>query len=187
MKFALFFIFVISMYASETVTIGNTIYQNQLFTKKINLQKRDTFRDYHRALNWKKAKEYCQNLEYQGFSDWKLPTSKELEKMLRVDIYYALGDYKSFETYTKQHLDHAKAHVESIKSKRHTSSIGSELIVNDEFLNEMPLINSKNPMGEFWVSDERDQSYAMTLDFRNALGWWVIKTREAYVLCVRDK
>jgi hypothetical protein len=133
------------------------------------------------------AKEYCEELEYNGFSDWSLPTYQELEKMSRVSIYYALGNYVHFDDYAKQHLEKAKAHVVEIKPQRHKSKIGSELIVKEEFLEKMPLINDKHVLGEFWASDERDQSYAMTLDFRNAVAWWTTKNRLAYVLCTRKK
>lgn len=190
------------IYASEVVLIKNIMYQNQSFYKTDNFQNKqktkssietfnaDLFNDVinmTREMNWKMAKQYCQNLEYQGFFDWRLPTHQELENLSRVNIYYALGNYQSFDEYAKQHLDNAKAHVLSIKVHRKKSKIGSELIVKKDFLEKMPLINNQNPMGDFWVSDERDQRYAMTLDLRNAIGGWVKKTRNAYVLCVRKK
>ena len=49
------------------VTIDGLMYQNQPFTKKYT---------------WKKAKKYCQDLTLDGYSDWRLPNRKELEKLL---------------------------------------------------------------------------------------------------------
>jgi len=185
----------ISIFANDVVIINDTMYQNQSFSKKVELTEKekfgpnflDTIVKKSRNMNWELAKGYCEDLEYKGFSDWKLSTHQELEKISRVDIYYGLGDYENFDDYAKQHLENAKAHVALIKPHRHKSKIGSELTVKEEFLEEMPLINDRHMMGEFWASDERDQNYAMTLDFRNAVAWWTTKDRKAYVLCTRQK
>lgn len=185
----------ISIFANEVVIIDDTMYQNQSFSKKVELTDKekfgpnflDTIVKKSRNMNWAMAKEYCKDLEYKGFSDWRLPTHQELEKMSRVNIYYGLGDYQNFDDYAKQHIEKAKAHFMSIKPHRHKSKIGSELIIKDEFLEHMPLINDRHVLGEFWVSDERDANYAMTLDFRNAVAWWTTKDRKAYVLCTRKK
>jgi hypothetical protein len=173
------------------------MYQNQSFNSKAELTEKDKFAlnfldnimKKARKVKWEQAKNYCDELELGGYSDWKLPTHKELEKITSVDIYYALGDYVNFDSYAKQHLENAKKHVKKIKPYRIKSSIGSELIVREEFIENMPLINDQNMMGEFWVIDERDKYMAMTLDLRNAIAWWTRKDRSvgAYVLCCRKK
>lgn len=150
MKHSLFAMCIISIsiFANEIVVIDDTMYQNQSFSKKIELTDEekfapnflDTIIKKSRNMNWTMAKEYCEDLEYKGFSDWRLPTHQELEKMSRVDIYYGLGDYQNFDDYAKQHIEKAKAHVASIKPHRHKSKIGSELIVKDEFLEGMPML-----------------------------------------------
>lgn len=35
-------------------------------------------------LNWQEAIDFCQNLEFAGHSDWRLPTRKELESLIDV-------------------------------------------------------------------------------------------------------
>ena len=183
--------------SNDVVIIDNTMYQNQPFNSKVKLTEKemfapnflDTIMKKTRRVKWSQAKEYCEELELGGYSDWRLPTHQELEKILSVDIYYAPGNYNTFDEYAKEHLENAKKHVEEIKPHRVKSSIGSELVVKKEFLENMPLINDKNPLGEFWVADERDKFMAMTLDLRNAVAWWTEKNRDvgAYVLCCRKK
>jgi len=181
--------------SKDIVIIDNIMYQNQSFNSKAELTEKEKFGPNFldnimkkvRQVKWSQAKNYCKELDLGGYSDWKLPTHQELEKISSVDIYYGLGNYINFDGYAKQHLENAKKHVENIKPHRVKSSIGSELIVKEEFLENMPLINNKNMMGEFWVIDERDKYMAMTLDFRNAVAWWTEKNRSAYVLCVRNK
>ncbi len=183
--------------SNDVVIIDNTMYQNQPLNSKVKLTEKEMFAPNFldiimkktRRIKWSQAKEYCEELELGGYSDWRLPTHQELEKILSVDIYYAPGNYNTFDEYAKEHLENAKKHVEEIKPHRVKSSIGSELVVKKEFLENMPLINDKNPLGEFWVADERDKFMAMTLDLRNAVAWWTEKNRDvgAYVLCCRKK
>ena len=37
-----------------------------------------------KAGNWKHAENYCRRLYYQGYSDWRLPTSDELQHVHRI-------------------------------------------------------------------------------------------------------
>ena len=180
---------------NELVIIDNIMYQNQTFNSRTTFTEKEKISPNFlkrimknvRRTTWSEAKNYCEELELGGFSDWQLPTHQTLEKISIVNIYYGLGNYNTFDDYAKQHLKNAKKHVVKIKTHRVKSSIGSELIVKKEFLENMPLINSKNMLGEFWTIDERDEYMAMTLDFRNAVAWRTEKTRNAYVLCSRNK
>ena len=184
-----------SLNSKDIVIVDNIMYQNQSFNLKTELTEKEKFgpnfldsiMKKSRQMNWSLAKDYCENLKVGGYSNWKLPTYQELEKISSVEIYYGLGDYNSFDDYAKQHLTNAKNHVKKIQQYRVVSSIGSELVVKKEFLENMPLINNTNMIGEFWAMDERDEYMAMTLDFRNAVAWWTDKNRSAYVLCSRNK
>ena len=51
----------------DIVKIGNLMYQNQPFTK---------------TYNWEEAKAYCQDLTLGGYSDWRLPTKRELRRLV---------------------------------------------------------------------------------------------------------
>ncbi|RKY52703.1 MAG: hypothetical protein DRP93_07690 [Candidatus Neomarinimicrobiota bacterium] len=195
-KYILFIYFLgINIFANETIVIDETMYQNQSFSNMAELTEEEKYSpdlinliiERMRQMNWSSAKDYCENLEYGNFSDWRLPTHQEFEKISLVKIYYGLGNYKNFDDYAKEHLDKAKKHLASIKQYRIKSKIGSELVVKKEFLENMPLINDQHMLGEFWVLDQRDKEYAMTLDLRNAVAWWTTKTQKAYVLCTRQK
>ncbi len=43
--------------------------------------------DSSTGMNWEKALEYAENLEYAGYNDWRLPNVKELHSI--VDYRYA--------------------------------------------------------------------------------------------------
>ncbi len=57
-----------SSHSMKGITIvDGLMYQNQPFTK---------------TYSWKNAKKYCQNLTLGGYTDWRLPTIKELKKLI---------------------------------------------------------------------------------------------------------
>jgi len=60
---------------------------------EIAKEKRETFTDpatgliwqdtsHQKRRNWSNSITYCENIEYAGYSDWRLPTIKELESIL---------------------------------------------------------------------------------------------------------
>ena len=57
--------------ASDTVTMGNLMWQDNSEAKSTKL-------------NWKDANAYCQDLDLAGHSDWKLPSIKELQSIVDV-------------------------------------------------------------------------------------------------------
>jgi len=54
-------------YLDSVVIINQLVYQNQPFTKKYSFEK---------------AKEYAKNLRLGGYDDWRLPTKRELKKLI---------------------------------------------------------------------------------------------------------
>lgn len=46
---------------------------------KTNLQ---WTKDYGTSLTWQQALSYCENLDYGGYTDWRLPNIKELETLV---------------------------------------------------------------------------------------------------------
>jgi len=59
----------------------NEVYINEEVDKKTN---------YGKIGNWDYANEYCKNLKYKGYTNWRLPSIKEL-KSLASDKYYVLN------------------------------------------------------------------------------------------------
>ena len=57
---------------TDIIKIGNTMYQNQPFTKEYT---------------WKEAKGYCQGLTLGGYNNWRLPTRAELNKISNIPMY----------------------------------------------------------------------------------------------------
>ena len=83
------------IYVEEDV---NLIWQDQAYTdaedgaykQKISIEK---------AGKWKHAENYCRRLDYMGYSDWRLPTSDELQHVHRktgqVFVYFRGEDFWS--------------------------------------------------------------------------------------------
>lgn len=67
--------------AKDTATLGNTIYQNQAFTKK-DKQIFDADKEGHRVWNWEKANRYCKRLKLDGYDGWRVASQKELQAIL---------------------------------------------------------------------------------------------------------
>ena len=80
MKFLIFIVLNINiLYATNYLKSENTV----LDIKK-NLMWQDNEEVIQYTANWPLAKEYCHSLTLNGYTDWKLPSIKELQKI--VDI-----------------------------------------------------------------------------------------------------
>lgn len=55
------------------------------------------------AKNWEHAKSYCENLELSGENDWRLPTLKEMEKIVEKDVSGIKINRKYFRDTEKRH------------------------------------------------------------------------------------
>ncbi|BAF72971.1 DUF1566 domain-containing protein [Sulfurovum sp. NBC37-1] len=67
--------------AEDTVVIGNTMYQNQPFTKK-DKHIFDTDWEGLRVWRWNKAQDYCKKLNINGYSNWRVASQKELQAIM---------------------------------------------------------------------------------------------------------
>jgi len=62
----------------------NLMWQDQLYTDEEDGAQARTY-NRGKAGNWKYAKNYCRNLNYAGYSDWRLPTADELVHVHRIE------------------------------------------------------------------------------------------------------
>jgi len=63
-----------SIYASDTVTVGNLEWQDDSAAKS-------------NKMTWQDAIDYCQELNFNGHNDWSLPNIKELQSIVDVGRY----------------------------------------------------------------------------------------------------
>ena len=77
----IFFIFILysSLFSSNFIKSENIVIDIEK-----NLMWQDNIENTEYTANWSLAKEYCKTLTLNGYSDWKLPTIKELQSI--VDI-----------------------------------------------------------------------------------------------------
>ena len=60
------------------------LWQDQLYTDEEDAAYARTH-SYAKAGSWNHAVSYCRNLNYAGYSDWRLPTSDELQHVHRIE------------------------------------------------------------------------------------------------------
>jgi hypothetical protein len=72
------------LYAQNTVTIGETMYQNQAFTAK-DKQIFDADEEGSRVWDWVHAQRYCRGLRLDGYTNWSIATQKELQAIMTTD------------------------------------------------------------------------------------------------------
>jgi len=97
---------------TDIIKIGNTMYQNQPFTKKYT---------------WKKAGEYCQGLTLGGYGDWRLPTRDELFTIGNIKKFHRWGDYDTWEKWFDKN-----------KHRRFKNSKGESHFIDKRFIENMP-------------------------------------------------
>ncbi|MBR6244320.1 DUF1566 domain-containing protein [bacterium] len=70
----------------ETYTIGeDTVVLDRATNLIWNLNRQS-------VLSWKDALAHCENMEYAGFNDWRLPNRNELISIINYDNYYIASD-----------------------------------------------------------------------------------------------
>ena len=67
--------------AKDTIVIGHTMYQNQLFSAK-DKHVFDADREGSRVWNWENANNYCKKLKLDGYGGWKVASQKELQSIM---------------------------------------------------------------------------------------------------------
>ena len=59
--------------------------ENVVIDIKKNLMWQDNIDNIQYTSNWTLAKEYCSSLTLNGYTDWKLPTIKELQQIVDIN------------------------------------------------------------------------------------------------------
>jgi len=77
----IFLLFYTIVSANGSITIGNTIYQNQPFSSK-DKEIFDRDGEGSRVWSWNNAQRYCQRLEVDGSSEWRVASRVELKKLM---------------------------------------------------------------------------------------------------------
>ncbi len=118
-------------------------------------------------MNWHNAKSYCENLNLDGYSDWRLPSRDELHTLMTA--YY--GEYNNgWETW--------------FNNNQHKRN--DELFLPKEISGMFP----KGSIGWswFWTSNINNSysSYSWVVVFPSGSGYWGNQTNDFFVVCVRD-
>lgn len=139
---------------SNSVMVNGVLYENKPFTIRYN---------------WEEANTYCRDLDFNGYSDWRLPTKDDLSNISIVPLH-------KWEKYSIWHL-----WFEENKELRLENSTGDKHFILEEFIENMPTYSW------FWTSDEYDKnsSFAYTVDFEGGNYSKRYKLAYSYVLCVR--
>ncbi len=108
--------------------------------------------------NWEDAIAYCENLELEGYEDWRLPTKDELK-----DLVVCTNNIPT----PLEDNDFCGTAVDNSYSK---PTIDSSFMAKEDY---------------YWSSDTYDSNKAWGVAFSNGYAHWVYKDAEKYVRCRR--
>ncbi|WP_158850237.1 DUF1566 domain-containing protein [Algibacter sp. L1A34] len=72
------------------------------------------------GFDWKGAKEYCENLELDGYDDWRMPTAKELYSISDFSEGWPYLDTNYFSLVNNEHVDKSEQYWADNKYVGHT-------------------------------------------------------------------
>ena len=138
--------------SKNIVKIDGVMYQNEPF----------------KEVKWEEAKSYCLNLKLGGYSDWRLPTKKELNKLANIKLYGTWDNY--WEEWFRKN-----------NHKKNKNSQGDSFFIRKEFIENIPT-------SWFWVwsVEEMDSTHAWVVLFNYGHDLWNGKNYVNYALCVRE-
>ena len=138
---------------ASSVTIDGLKYQNQAFTTEHT---------------YDGAKAYCENLSFDGSSNWRVPTTAELHKVASTKIEGPWNNgWTEWFAKNKQHLI--------------TNGMGRSHFIKKEFSENMPMVNSS-----FWTSEEdkENKKFASSVSFNQGVDASEVKTKKNFLMCV---
>ena len=137
-------------------------------------------KDSGKAETWKEALNYCENLEYAGFSDWRLPNKNELVTLID---YSKIVPVSGNSSAISSGLDYITKSVEP-------KALSTEPGIPSSFPGmKADVFWSSTSAGEYkWVVDMTDGT-AYTFNGKTAGGFYIMRHSELpiSVRCVRSK
>ena len=83
-------------------------------------------------LDWNQAREYCKNLQYAGFSDWRLPTRHE---------FFTITDFSKFNPAIKKIFGNIKyGRYWSSTINTNSSAYAFEVYGGDDLIEPMSIV-----------------------------------------------
>ena len=119
---------------------------------------------------WSDAIEYCKDLNYAGYSDWRLPNIDELMSLGNIKLLIKSSYYDWEKWYEKN------------KSKRNKNSRGDKFFIKKELVETI-----LDEYGYFWSLTEYNSSYAWRVYFGSGYDYGDNKSNKRYVRCVRAR
>ena len=115
---------------------------------------------------WKDALSYCENLNYAGLSNWRLPNSNEFYSLLDYDFEITGETWPYFWTssssvYGGEALDYSSANMTSMTVKQSVLCVHSDICEEDKFWNGSACVNpcDANPCGSGAEAECIPESY----------------------------
>jgi len=125
------------------------------------------YRCFIERYSWYEAEEYCRNLNLNNYSNWRLPTRKELNKLS--SLMYGDFDLNWVNWFTKNQ----NLLLKNIEGK------GSS--IHKDFIKNIPKKNS------FWTSESIGLENAWFVSFSAGNNNQEVKSSHNCVLCVKNK
>jgi len=157
----------------EIININGLIYQNQPFSE----EDENNFlynQEGERVGNANYAQDYCRNLDLEGYTNWRLPTQKELLKLANIRLFKYVSN-KQYDVWFIENQD-----------KRLVNSKGNSYFIKEEFLENMPKIFGMNYI-VFWTFTKNKNHPFGSVNFKHGYYGWGKKSRKGYILCVHEK
>jgi len=162
---------------NKTAVVNGLMFQNEPFSDEDihNYSSQiESLSNKGRVWNGENAKRYCHELILDGYTNWRLPTRKELLSLSNIQLF----NYTNDEKYKRWFTKHKYERLTNIKEQKY--------FIKKNFLENMPTIfNMKYIV--FWTFTKNNKHPFGSVNFKHGYyGWGNPKTNTGYSLCVRE-